>query len=148
MVLATAFITAVLGDSLGSCIGFKGGHRLILRLGQHIGFGAVQIGRMNQMFVRYRGWLVAFARFFEVLRQVNGFVAGTAEMPFWRFLPFNAAGAMLWIGVWGLGSFRLGRTLIAYANHTSTRQVRSEGQPNHAGNRAGDPRVTERFHTG
>ena len=71
--------------------------------------------RMEASFARYGGWFVAFARFFEVLRQVNGIVAGTAEMPFRRFLLFNACGAVLWVALWGFGTWRLGRHIRHYA---------------------------------
>src|SRR5262245_22755540 len=41
-----------------------------------------------------------FARFFPVLRQLNGIVAGALGMSWWRFLLFNAIGAALWVGAW------------------------------------------------
>ena len=117
LVLVTAFFAAVSGDSLGYWIGIKGGHRLILRVGRYVGVGAREVQRMQEKFARYGGWFVTFARFFEVLRQVNGIVAGTAEMPFRRFLLFNAGGALLWVSLWGLGTFRLGRHLRMYAQY-------------------------------
>ncbi|MEU1299770.1 DedA family protein [Streptomyces shenzhenensis] len=40
------------------------------------------------------------ARFIEGLRQANGIVAGLSEMPWRRFLAFNALGAALWVGLW------------------------------------------------
>jgi membrane protein DedA with SNARE-associated domain len=43
---------------------------------------------------------VLFARFFPVLRQLNGIVAGALGMSWWRFLLFNAIGAALWVGAW------------------------------------------------
>jgi membrane protein DedA with SNARE-associated domain len=52
------------------------------------------------IFRRYGGITVLFARFFNILRQLNGIVAGTLEMPWWRFLFFNAAGAALWVAAW------------------------------------------------
>ena len=51
---------------------------------------------------------VAFARFFNVLRQLNGVVAGTVEMDWWRFLVFNALGSALWVLVWTLVGYYLG----------------------------------------
>ncbi|MFI7019131.1 DedA family protein, partial [Streptomyces sp. NPDC050164] len=33
-------------------------------------------------------------------RQANGIIAGLAEMPWRRFLAFNALGAALWVGAW------------------------------------------------
>ena len=53
------------------------------------------------------------ARFIEGLRQANGIVAGISEMPWPRFLAFNALGAALWVAVW---------TSIGYSagNHIAT----------------------------
>ena len=50
---------------------------------------------------------VAFARFFNVLRQLNGVVAGTLEMDWRRFLLFNALGCALWVLTWGLIGYYL-----------------------------------------
>lgn len=117
LVLLCAFAAAVIGDSLGYAIGYFGGHRLIRRFGKFIRVGDAQIQRMQVSFAKYGGWFVTFARFFEVLRQVNGLVAGIAAMRFRRFLLFNATGALLWVGVWGLGTFYLGRHLRRYAGY-------------------------------
>lgn len=117
LVCLTAFLAAVIGDSIGYWIGLKGGHRLILRFGKYFGVGAPQINRIETAFARFGGWFVTFARFFEVLRQVNGIVAGTAEMPFKRFLLFNATGAVLWVAVWGLGPWRLGKHVQRIAQY-------------------------------
>lgn len=117
LVLLVAFAAAVSGDSLGYWIGYFGGHSLIRRFGKYVRIREQHVQRMEIIFARYGGWFVTFARFFEVLRQVNGLVAGIAAMPFRRFLLFNACGAVLWVGVWGLGTFYLGRHLRRYAGY-------------------------------
>ena len=117
LVLFTACLAAILGDSLGYWIGYHGGHRLIRRFGKYLRVGEPQMQRMEASFAKYGGWFVTFARFFEVLRQINGLVAGIAAMPFRRFLLFNTTGALLWAGVWGLGTFYLGRHLRLYADY-------------------------------
>jgi membrane protein DedA with SNARE-associated domain len=43
-----------------------------------------------------------------VLRQLNGVVAGTLGMNWWRFLLFNALGGALWVATWVLGAYYLG----------------------------------------
>lgn len=116
LVLITAWLAAVSGDSLGYWIGLRGGRRLLLRFGRYARIGRREIRSMEHAFNRYGGWFVSFARFFEVLRQVNGIVAGTMEMPFRRFLLFNGAGALLWISVWGFGTWRLGTHIRGYEN--------------------------------
>ncbi|HET7650269.1 MAG TPA: DedA family protein [Gammaproteobacteria bacterium] len=116
LVLMTAFFAAVAGDSLGYWIGMQGGRRLLLRFGRYVRIGRREIRKMERAFNRFGGWFVTFARFFEVLRQVNGIVAGTMEMPFRRFLMFNGTGALLWVTVWGFGTWRLGTHMRGFEN--------------------------------
>ncbi|MGW3354436.1 DedA family protein [Streptomyces bungoensis] len=57
-------------------------------------------------FTRHGGKVVTVAGFVEGLRQVNGVIAGTAEMPWPRFVAFDTLGAALWVGLWaGVGYF-------------------------------------------
>lgn len=114
LVLVTAWLAAVSGDGVGYWIGTLGGRRLLLRFGRYIRIGRREIRSMEQAFNRYGGWFVSFARFFEILRQVNGIVAGTMEMPLRRFLLFNSTGAVLWVAVWGFGSWKLGTHMRGY----------------------------------
>jgi membrane protein DedA with SNARE-associated domain len=109
LLLLTAWSAAVIGDNIGYAIGHFGGRRLVLRHGRYVGVHAGHLERVEHFFARYGGGIVVAARFFEVLRQLNGVIAGTAGMPWWRFLGFNAAGAALWVGLWGMGVFYLGR---------------------------------------
>ncbi len=111
LVLVTAFSAAIIGDSIGYMLGHRGGRRLLLRYGGWVGLNRHRFRRLNTHFGRYGGWFVTFARFFDVLRQINGVLAGTVEMPFYRFLVFNSFGAALWVSVWGFGAYYLGRGL-------------------------------------
>lgn len=115
-VLADAALAATIGGCIGYWIGMKGGRRLVLRFGRYVRIGEPELARMEAGFSRYSNWFVTFARFFEVLRQLNGVVAGIAGMRLKYFLPANVAGALLWTGVWGLGSWRLGRHIKDYEN--------------------------------
>jgi len=115
-VLLTASGASFVGACIGYWIGVRGGRRLILRFGRYVRIGEPELLRMEDRFARYSGWFVSFARFFEVLRQLNGIVAGATRMSLRLFLPANALGALLWTGVWGLGSWRLGRDIKDYEN--------------------------------
>ncbi len=117
-VLTDASLAAIIGACIGYWIGMKGGRRLVLRFGRYVRIGEPELTRMEAGFSRYSGWFVTFARFFEVLRQLNGVVAGIAGMRLKYFMPANIAGALLWTGVWGLGSWRLGRQIKDYENLT------------------------------
>ena len=88
-VMLTAWFAAVLGDNLGYLMGRWGGRRLFLK----IGVKADHLAHVERFFTRFGGGVVVAARFFEVLRQLNGVVAGSMRMPWWRFVAFNALGA-------------------------------------------------------
>ncbi len=109
VLVIVAWSAAVLGDNIGYAIGHYGGRQLVLRHGSRAGLQAAHIEHVEHFFTRYGGGIVIIARFLEVLRQLNGVVAGLCGMPWLRFLGFNALGAALWVGVWGGGAYRLGR---------------------------------------
>jgi membrane protein DedA with SNARE-associated domain len=109
--LLWAWLAAVLGDNIGFAIGRFGGRRLILRYGARIGITERRFARVEAFFRRFGAQVVLVARFFAVLRQLNGLVAGTAGMGWWRFFAFNALGAALWVSAWGLGVYYFGQSL-------------------------------------
>jgi membrane protein DedA with SNARE-associated domain len=109
--LISAWLAAVLGDNIGFAIGRFGGRRLVLRYGARIGITEHRLASVEGFFQRFGGQVVLVARFFAVVRQLNGIVAGTAGMGWWRFLACNAAGAALWVSAWGFGVYYFGQSL-------------------------------------
>jgi membrane protein DedA with SNARE-associated domain len=107
--LISAWIGAVTGDNIGYLIGRKLGHKALLRFGGMVGLTADRLRKMEAIFVRYGALTVAFARFFNILRQLNGVVAGSLEMDWRRFLVFNSLGGALWVVVWTIAGFYLGK---------------------------------------
>src|SRR5262245_47781602 len=105
--LICAWAGAVIGDNVGYVIGRTLGRATVARFGGKIGLTEERFGWIEGLFVRYGALTVMFARFFNVLRQLNGIVAGTLGMSWWRFLVCNAVGAALWVLIWMLGAFYL-----------------------------------------
>src|SRR5262245_15571822 len=91
---------SVLGDNIGYLVGKTICRATITRYGGKIGLTDARFDEAKKIFSRYGSATVLFARFFPVLRQLNGIVAGTLGMPWWRVLFFNAIGAALWVGTW------------------------------------------------
>src|SRR5262245_46155079 len=100
-----AWVGSVVGDNIGYWIGRKLGRAAISRYGARIGLTAARFEAVEGIFARYGAATVAFARFVNVLRQLNGVVAGTLGMPWQRFFMFNALGAALWVSLWVLGTY-------------------------------------------
>ena len=111
--LACAWLAAVLGDNIGFAIGHFGGRRLVVGYGARIGITESRLARVEAFFRRYGGEVVLAARFFAVLRQLNGIVAGSVGMGWWRFAACNAVGAALWVSAWGIGVYTIGDRLAA-----------------------------------
>ncbi len=95
-----AVLAAIVGDNIGYAIGYFGGRALVLRFGKYVLLTGERLEKAESFFARNGGKIVVVARFIEGLRQANGIIAGIAEMPWPRFLAFNALGAALWVGVW------------------------------------------------
>lgn len=109
LLLPIAVLAAVLGNSLGYLIGRRGGRPLLRKL--HV--NEAHEAKLAGLFDRYGGGFILLARFLDGPRQLNGIMAGTLAMPWWLFTVFNVLGAMLWVGVWGLGVFYLSEHLAA-----------------------------------
>ncbi|MGH6981746.1 MAG: DedA family protein [Stellaceae bacterium] len=117
LLLFLGWLGGVIGDNIGYWIGHSGGHRLMLRYGGRIGITEAKLKQVEGFFARYGGWVIVFARFVVVARQFNGIVAGTLEMPWWRFVGLNAIGAALWVGFWGGLAYALGKRFYSMFHH-------------------------------
>jgi membrane protein DedA with SNARE-associated domain len=102
--LIFAWAGAVLGDNIGYAIGRTLGRGTILRYGAKVGLTDARFTTVESIFRRYGSATVLFARFFNILRQLNGIVAGILGMSWLRFLLFNALGGALWVVVWVLAA--------------------------------------------
>ncbi|MCQ4081709.1 DedA family protein [Streptomyces sp. RB6PN25] len=112
-VIAIGIVAAILGDNVGYLIGRTGGHALVQRYGKYIFLTPERYEKAEKFFTRHGGKIVTVARFFEGLRQANGIIAGTTQMPWLRFLAFNALGAALWVGLWAGVGYAAGNHITA-----------------------------------
>jgi membrane protein DedA with SNARE-associated domain len=110
-IIAVAIAGAVLGDNIGFSIGRYGGARLLLRHGHriHLHEGRLKIGIW--LFRRHGGKVVFWGRFVSILRTWAAFLAGTNQMPWGRFLVFNAAGGIVWATLYGVVYYVFGGAL-------------------------------------
>ena len=115
-IAAVAIVAAVLGDNVGYGIGRWGGQRLAMRYGARIGITPERLAKTARFFVRFGPEIVIVARFIPVLRQLNGVVAGGAQMPWKRFLVYNTLGATLWVGTWTAAVFLMGQRVEVWVS--------------------------------
>jgi membrane protein DedA with SNARE-associated domain len=118
--LIFACLGAMMGDNIGYLIGRRLGRAVITHHGARIGMTGARFDMIEKVFARYGALTVAAARFVNVLRQLNGIVAGCLGMDWRRFLMFNALGAVLWVAAWVLGAYFLDQHLsviVRLAHH-------------------------------
>ncbi|UEB22075.1 VTT domain-containing protein [Bordetella holmesii] len=76
-----------------------------MRYGHLVKITPERLAALEEQFRKRGLYLVMGARFVVVLRQLNGLIAGSAGMPFHRFLAANVVGALAWTAVWGAGPY-------------------------------------------
>jgi membrane protein DedA with SNARE-associated domain len=106
--LLFAWTGAVAGDNIGYVIGRFAGRRVVLLYGRYVFVTHRRVDDAEKFFTKHGGAIVVAARFVEVLRQLNGVIAGMARMEWRHFLAYNVIGAALWVGFWGLLAYELG----------------------------------------
>jgi membrane protein DedA with SNARE-associated domain len=111
IVIAAAATGAILGDNLGYLIGRAGGYRLLRRYGKYVFLTERKLRLGQYLFDKHGGKVVFFGHFLPVLRICAAFLAGTARLPWKRFLAYNAAGGLLWAAGVGLGGYLIGQSI-------------------------------------
>lgn len=111
LIWLTASAGAIIGDNIGFGIGHWGGYALLRKYGSKIRLDEAKLKVGRLIFDRHGGKVVFFGRFVSVLRTYAAFLAGTNRMPYPRFLAFNAAGGIVWSGIYAFGFYYLGSQL-------------------------------------
>lgn len=120
-IIVLAFVGALIGDTIGYCIGRFGGRRIVERWGDTRVLSRERLERVDRYFQEYGMWAVALGRFAPVVRTVNTFAAGTAKMPFAQYLAAVAIAASVWsvvvpvLGFFFSGSLEVVRSALGWA---------------------------------
>ena len=116
IVWTVAVVASVIGDNIGFAIGHYGGDKFVKRYGHYIFLSERRLAVAQNFFNKYGGPVVTIARFIAGLRQLNGIVAGTAEMQWHTFVLFNIIGAVFWVCAWsGVGYLAGSHINVVYA---------------------------------
>jgi membrane protein DedA with SNARE-associated domain len=110
-VIVAAIAGAVIGDNLGFWIGRTVGLRWVMRHQSTLRLTPRRLKLGQYLFLRHGGKMVFFGRFVAVLRALAAFFAGLNAMDGRRFLLFNALGAIIWAGGYGIAAYFFGAKL-------------------------------------
>ena len=92
VVVAVAFFGATLGDQIFFFLGRRFGEAWRTRWPDF----DVRAQRVERLLLRYHGWVIILVRFAYGLRIAGPVAIGMCPLPAWRFLIFNAIGALIW----------------------------------------------------
>jgi len=107
-VFIVAGAAAITGDNIGFWLGGLGGYRLARAYGPKVRLDQRKLKIARLLFDTHGTKVVFFGRFITVLRTYAAFLAGTSRMRWRRFLPANAAGAIVWSGAFALAGYLAG----------------------------------------
>lgn len=96
LVIAVTVVAAITGDTLGYAIGRRYGRAFLVRDGFMASHRREGVARADKFFA-VNGTLTVFvSRFIPGVRVVAAVLAGASQMPWRRFGPANALGAIAW----------------------------------------------------
>lgn len=107
MIMALS-VAAILGDNTGYWFGRKAGASLFAREDSRI-FKRKHLVSAQEFYDKNGPKTVVIARFAPIIRTFAPIVAGVAQMPYGRFLPFSIGGGIAWITSMSLLGYFVGR---------------------------------------
>lgn len=100
-------LCAILGDSTGYFLGRRTGRAIFSRPDSLL-FKREHLMRTKAFYEKHGGRTIIYARFVPIVRAFSTFVAGVAEMPYRRFLPYSIGGCIGWVFLFTMLGYGLG----------------------------------------
>ncbi|MCZ7663459.1 MAG: bifunctional DedA family/phosphatase PAP2 family protein [Thermoleophilia bacterium] len=108
--LLVVALAALLGDSTGYLLGRKLGREFVLRHRRLFRIKPEHLARVDRYFQGHGGTTILFGRWVGFLRSLAPFMAGSARMPYGRFLIFDLVGVISWASTVTLLGFVFGKS--------------------------------------
>jgi membrane-associated protein len=105
-----AILCAIVGDQIGYGIGRQAGQALYNRRDSMF-FKRRHLDRAHQFYDKHGGKTVIIARFMPIVRTFCPPVAGAAQMNYGKYLSYDIAGGILWVGSMTLGGYGVGKLM-------------------------------------
>lgn len=116
LVVLLLIIAAIAGDTVNYWIGayigpraFRGDIRFLRK---------EYLDRTHAFYEKHGGKTIILARFVPIIRTFAPFVAGVGAMSYPKFIVYNVAGAVLWVGLFVLGGYFFGNIPVVRNNFT------------------------------
>jgi membrane-associated protein len=103
-------VAAILGNIVGYWFGKRVGPALFKREDALL-FKKRHVSTTRDFYAKYGGMTLLLGRFIPIIRTFAPILAGVIAVGFRRFMFYNILGAILWIGLFSLSGYYLGRTV-------------------------------------
>lgn len=107
-------VAAILGDTVNYWIGKKIGPRAFT--GSVPFLNQAHLRKTEAFYEKHGGKTIIVARFVPIVRTFAPFVAGVGSMNYGRFLAYNVAGGVLWVGLFIFGGYLFGNIPVVRQN--------------------------------
>ncbi len=105
IVVPVLLVAAILGDSVNYAVGKWIGPK-VFHFESNRFFKKEYLMKAHAFYEKYGGRAIILARFVPIVRTFAPFVAGVGTMNYMKFITYNVAGAILWVGLFvGAGFF-------------------------------------------
>jgi membrane protein DedA with SNARE-associated domain len=95
VLITVVAVGAALGDSIGYEMGRWMGRPALMRYGSRFGLTDARVAKADEFFARHGNKAVFLGRFVGFARALVPFLAGSSQMAYRSFLPYNVLGAAL-----------------------------------------------------
>ncbi|MBK8004050.1 MAG: DedA family protein [Gemmatimonadetes bacterium] len=107
-------VAAILGDTVNYWIGKKIGPRAFT--GTVPFLNQAHLRKTEAFYEKHGAITIIVARFVPIVRTFAPFVAGVGSMNYGRFLAYNVAGGVLWVGLFIFGGYLFGNIPVVRQN--------------------------------
>jgi membrane protein DedA with SNARE-associated domain len=129
LVLVIGIASAIIGDSIGYELGRRLGREVLTAKGPLRSERERAVKAGERFFAKHGDKTVFFARWITGVRSAAAWLAGIDEMPYLKFLAYNAAGAITWGLTFGLVGY--------YGGHAAANVITKIGTYADRGRRRG-----------
>lgn len=117
LLIAIAWIFAVLGDTVSFYLGHRLGRAFIIKHGDRVGITEERYRQVEEYFEKHGGKTVLIGRFLGLVRALSPFVAGSSGMRYRAFVPYSVLGAGLQVTLHIMAGYVFARSIDAAAEY-------------------------------
>ncbi|MBK5231755.1 MAG: bifunctional DedA family/phosphatase PAP2 family protein [Thermoleophilia bacterium] len=117
LLIAIAWVCAVLGDTVSFYLGHRLGREFIIKHGDRVGITEERYRQVEDYFEKHGGKTVLIGRFLGLVRALSPFVTGSSGMRYRAFVPYSILGAGLQVTLHIMAGYLFARSIDAAAEY-------------------------------